>query len=89
MPYFSVHLPAAGILLTLTLFLSSFMSISMAAGPERTSDYELSISFVPEQGQLTGTSKITINPNRKLTLLLYGLEVTGYLLYFLHQNHKK
>jgi uncharacterized iron-regulated protein len=80
MPYFSVHLPAAGMLLTLTLFLSCFMSISTAAGSEKTSAYELSLSFVPEQGQLTGTSKITINPNRKLTLLLYGLEVTGSLL---------
>jgi uncharacterized iron-regulated protein len=80
MPYFSVHLPAAGMLLTLTLFLSCFMSISMAAGSEKTSAYELSLSFVLEQGQLTGTSKITINPNRKLTLLLYGLEVTGSLL---------
>lgn len=80
MPYFPVHLPATGILLTLTLVLSSFMSISMAADSEKISDYELSLSFIPEQGQLTGTSKITIIPNRKLTLLLGGLKVTGSLL---------
>lgn len=80
MSSFSVHLSATGILLSLTLCLSSFMSISMAADPQKTSDYELSVSFIPEQGQLTGTSKITINPNHKVTLRLDGLKVTGSLL---------
>ncbi|MGB3225954.1 MAG: ChaN family lipoprotein [Desulforhopalus sp.] len=80
MASFFVHLPATGILLTLTLFLSSLMSISMAAGPLKSNEYELSISFIPEQGQLTGTSKITLPPNRKITLWLDGLNITGSLL---------
>ncbi len=80
MAYFSIQLPATGIFLTLTLFLSSFMSISMAADPGKISDYELSLSFIPEQGHLTGTSKITLIPHRKLTLWLSGLEITGSLL---------
>lgn len=80
MAYFSDHLPGTGVLLIFTLLLCSSISVSMAAGPQKTSDYELSLSFTPEQGQLTGTSKITLSPNRKLSLSLNGLTITGSLL---------
>jgi aminopeptidase N len=80
MAYFSDHLPTTTALLTLILiFCSCFGSVSLAVEHENT-DYELSLSFVPKEGRLIGTSKITIEPGRELTLLFHGLEVTGTLL---------
>jgi len=80
MAYFSDTLPTTSIFLILILiFCSFFASISLAANPENPV-YELSLSFVPEEGRLIGTSKITIEPGHTLRLLLHGLEITGTLL---------
>jgi aminopeptidase N len=83
MAYFSNHLPTTTSLIFLILLIffgcSCFGSFAQAAVHEN-SDYELSLSFVPEEGRLIGTAKITIEPSRKLTLFLHGLEVTGTLL---------
>ncbi len=78
MAYIFDQLPTSIAILGI-VFCSYFASIAMAE--ERPdSNYELSLSFVPAEGQLIGTSKITIKPGEKLTLFLYGLEVTGTLL---------
>ena len=86
MAYFSNHLPTTTGLIFLTLLIlfgcsciGSFGSFAQAVEHEN-SDYELSLSFVPAEGRLIGTAKITIEPGRKLTLFLHGLEVTGTLL---------
>ncbi|MFN2355695.1 MAG: ChaN family lipoprotein, partial [Desulfopila sp.] len=78
MAYIFNHFPTA-ITIVVVVFYSYFSSIALAAGPQN-SDYELSLSFVPEEGRLIGTSKITIKRGEKLTLFLYGLEITGTLL---------
>jgi len=79
MAYIFDHLPTA-IATLFVVFCSYFASPSLAAALPANSNYELSLSFVPEEGQLIGTSKITIKGGEKLTLFLYGLEVTGTLL---------
>lgn len=79
MAYFTVHLPTTTAFLIHILLLIAcicFGSVSLAAEHEKT-NYELSLSFVPEEGRLIGTSKITIEAGRKLTLIFQGLEVTG------------
>lgn len=78
MTYIIDHLPPA-LTILVVVFCSYFTSFAMAAIPPN-SNYELSLSFVPEEGRLIGTSKITIKKGEKLTLSLYGLEITGSLL---------
>ncbi len=78
MAYISDHLPTA-ITFLVVVFCGYFASASLAAIPP-ASNYELSLAFVPEEGRLIGTSKITIKKGEKLTLFLYGLEITGSLL---------
>ncbi|GAB6192231.1 ChaN family lipoprotein [Desulfocastanea catecholica] len=78
MTYIFDHLPTA-ITIVVVVFCSYFALPSLAAAVQN-SNYELSLSFVPEEGRLIGTSKITIKKGEKLTLSLYGLEVTGSLL---------
>jgi len=72
------HLVTTSLLLIL-FFYGCFASVSRATEPKKT-DYELSLSFAPEEGRLFGTSKISIQPDHNLTLYLYGLEITGTLL---------
>ncbi len=80
MTYYSDHLPIMSIFLTLFFLAAScFASVAPAAGIEK-SNYELSLSFIPEQGRLIGTSKITIEPNQNLSFFFHDLEVTGSLL---------
>jgi uncharacterized iron-regulated protein len=80
MAYFSDTLPTTSIFLILILiFCSFFASISLAAEPE-SSVYELSLSFVPGESRLIGTSKITIEPGHTLRLFFHGLKITGTLL---------
>jgi uncharacterized iron-regulated protein len=78
MAYISDHLPTT-ITILVVVFCSFFASIALAE-ERQSSDYELSLSFIPEEGLLIGTSKITIKRGEKLTLFLYGLKVTGSLL---------
>ncbi len=80
MTYFLNTLPVTSIFLSiLFLFGSNFASVSWAKG-HKDSVYELSLSFVPEEGRLIGTAKITMQPGSKLSLLLEGLDITGTLL---------
>lgn len=80
MASFSDYLPTTIVFLSLILIgCSCFSSVSLAKEHE-DHEYELSLSFIPEEGQLIGTAKITVEPGRKLTLFLHGLEVTGTLL---------
>jgi aminopeptidase N len=52
----------------------------MATVPPSPSAYNLSISFEPENSRVTGTARITVPKNQKLTLSLYYLDITGTLL---------
>jgi aminopeptidase N len=80
MTYFSDHVPNTPAWFTFILIICScFGTVSLAAELE-TTNYELSLSFVPQEGRLVGTSKITIKAGRKLTLSFQGLEITGTLL---------
>ncbi len=80
MAYFSEHVPSTPTLFTLIFIICScFCTVSQAAEPDIT-NYELSLSFVPQEGRLIGTSKIIIEAGQKLTLSFQGLEVTGTLL---------
>ena len=77
---YSDHLPIMSIFLALIFLATScYASVSQPAEPQQT-NYELSLSFIPEQGRLIGTSKIYIEPNQKLSLIFHELEVTGSLL---------
>ncbi len=78
MSYFSDLQSTTSALLVFVLC-SIFGSLSFAMNPKPT-DYELSLSFVPANGQLIGTAKITIKPGQPLTLSLAHLEITGTLL---------
>jgi len=79
MTYFLDHLPATSVFLTLFLIsYSCFGSVSLAAEHEKN-NYELSLSFNPDEGRLTGTSKITIEPDQKLTLTFRGIEVLSLI----------
>lgn len=80
MAYFSNHFPTATVFLILILiFCNCCLSTALASGAENP-NYELSLFFVPEEGRLTGTARITIEANQELTLFFHGLEVTGSLL---------
>lgn len=71
---------------SLRLIFSSFvfiiiLLISLQAVAETDkADYELSVSFSPQEQLLTGTAKISIAANEKLGLSLQTLEITGTLL---------
>ncbi len=78
MSYFSGFQPTATALLVFVVC-SVFGSLSFAMNPKPV-DYELSLSFVPANGQLIGTAKITIKPGLPLTLSLARLDITGTLL---------
>jgi uncharacterized iron-regulated protein len=80
MTCFSNHLPTSSIFFTLFLIFCSCCSSAALAAHQEKSDYELSLSFVPQEGQLIGTAKITIDPGRKLTLSVQDLAITGTLL---------
>lgn len=77
MSYFSAYLPISVLLLmVLHLCLPSLGSTS----GETDTNYELSIAFNVEKNRLVGTAKITLEPNKKLTLDFQGLTITGSLL---------
>jgi aminopeptidase N len=78
MSFFSAFQPTATALLVFVVC-SVFGSLSFAMNPKPV-DYELSLSFVPANGQLIGTAKITIIPGLPLTLSLARLDITGTLL---------
>ena len=80
MTCFSNHLPTSSIFFTLFLIFCSCCSSVVLAAQQEKSDYELSLSFVPQEGKLIGTAKITIDPGRTLTLSLQDLTITGTLL---------
>jgi len=82
MAFFSDYVPNTTLLFALIstfLFTHCFSFVAMAGEHEKT-DYDLSLTFVPEEGRVIGTSKITINSGEKLTLSCLGLEITGSLL---------
>ena len=82
MAYLSDYLPTTTLFPTIILILiicSGFGSISLAT-EHKSSEYELSLSFVPEEGRLIATAKIIIEPGQKLTLFFPELEITGSLL---------
>lgn len=78
--------PLADMLSVTTLFLiflfSScvFFASNVLATKDEHSNFELSLSFLPQESRLIGTSKITIEAGKSLTLSLTGLEITGTLL---------
>lgn len=80
MPSFSDYLPTTIVFLSLILISCSCFSPVSLAKEHKNHEYELSLSFIPEEGQLIGTTKITIRPGRKLTLFFQGLKITGSLL---------
>lgn len=61
------------------IFMTLPLAAAEAAGPA-AADYELSLSFTPDQGRLTGTAKITVPAGHRLSLALPKLVVTGTLL---------
>ncbi len=80
MAYFSDHLPSTPAWFTLIFIICCcFGTVSLAAELEKT-NYELSLSFVPQEGRLIGTSRITIAAGQNITLSFQGLEITGSLL---------
>ncbi len=54
-------------------------TVSMA-DESKGANYEISLSFVPEEGRLVGTVKINIASGQELSLFFPGLEITGSLL---------
>ncbi len=79
MTYFTDHLSTAFMLSFIAVFFSCFVSVATAAEPA-PSNYELSLSFAPEQARLTATAKITIEAGQKISFFTSGLEITGTLL---------
>ena len=80
MTYFTDHLPTSTIFLIFTLLFFSYFAVVSEAEETHQSNYELSLSFVPEEGLLTGTAAITVDPGQKISFLVAGLEITGTLL---------
>ncbi len=80
MTYSTDHLPSTSIFLALVvLFFVFFDTIAEAKEPAQ-SNYQLSLSFVPEEGRLIGTARIAVEPGQKFSLFVAGLEITGTLL---------
>ena len=79
MTYFTNHLPTA-LMLGFTAAFFSFFATTAAATDPMPSNYELSLSFVPETSQLSATAKITIEAGQKISFFISGLEITGTLL---------
>ncbi len=79
MTYLTDHLPTTLMLSSLLAFLGCFSSSAAAADPA-PSNYELSLSFTPEQAQLSATAKITIEAGQNFSFFTSGLEITGTLL---------
>ena len=69
MSYFSYFLPRAAVL---AIIFHLCLPDSGSATGATDSNYELSISFEVEESRLIGTAKITIEPNKKLTLSFQG-----------------
>ncbi|TKB26686.1 PDZ domain-containing protein [Desulfopila sp. IMCC35006] len=80
MTYYTHHFPAASLFLALVLISCVCCSrVAEATAPQQSS-YDLALSFVPEEGRLIGTARITIEPGQELSLYVAGLEITGSLL---------
>ena len=79
MTYYTHHFPATSLFLALILISCVCGTIAEAAEPH-LSNYDLALSFVPEEGRLIGTAKITIEPGQELSLYMAGLKITGSLL---------
>lgn len=80
MTYFTDHLPTTTIFLIFALLFLSYFAVVAEAEESHPSNYKLSLSFVPEKGQLIGTAAITIDPGQQISFLVAGLEITGTLL---------
>lgn len=72
---------ANGLALTVLFFILMTLPLAAAEAVRPAAvDYELSLSFTPDQGRLTGTAKITVPAGHRLSLALPRLVVTGTLL---------
>ncbi|MFW2365710.1 MAG: ChaN family lipoprotein [Desulforhopalus sp.] len=77
MSFFPIFLSKATLLF---MILHICLPGSGSAEAKTASNYELSISFAVEERRLIGTAKITIEPNKKLTLGFHDILITGSLL---------
>ncbi len=80
MTYCTHHFPATSLFLALILISCVCCSTIAKATEPHKSSYDLALSFVPEEGRLIGTARITIEPDQKLSLYVAGLDITGSLL---------
>ncbi len=80
MTYCTHHFPTTALFLTLIFISCSYSNTVAGAAGSHQSNYELSLSFVPEEGRLIGTARITVEAGQKINLFVAGLEITGTLL---------